>query len=147
MVAPPRRALGSGGVALRGRTGRTLGESALERRAKKWAPVFSFKRCDNKNLEPVARFRFRATGASGPILTFASAIGRIVCKCQNLQGPLETCDSSGFCDFDICDRPIRLAGCKCQNQSSSGGARRAQMPFMSAHISPVYRPDRGWGTS
>jgi hypothetical protein len=55
---------------------------------------------------------------SGPILTFATAIGQVVRKCQNLFGPLETFDSSGFSVFDICDRAIRMAGCKCQKQST-----------------------------
>jgi hypothetical protein len=33
-----------------------LKPSPQEHRAEKWAPVFSFSRCDNKNLEQAGRF-------------------------------------------------------------------------------------------
>jgi len=66
---------------------------------------------------------------SGPILTFATAIGQVVRKCQNLFGPLETFDSSGFSVFDICDRAIRMAGCKCQKQSTRPPFRLLQVQF------------------
>ena len=48
--------------------------------------------------------------------------GEVGFEWQNLFGPLEIIESSGFYDFDICS-PIQAAkGCKCQNQSTSDDA-------------------------
>jgi len=88
------------------------------------------------------RARAGCSAPSGPILTFATALGQVVRKCQNLFGPLETFDSSGFSVFDICDRAIRMAGCKCQKQSTSAirfAARLAARAVSRARY-PARRP-------
>ncbi len=36
----------------------------LEHRAKKWAPVFRIKRCDNKVIERAVRFLFHSVRSS-----------------------------------------------------------------------------------
>ena len=65
---------------------------------------------------------------SDPILTFASAIGQAVRKCQNLFGPLEIYESSGFFVLTVAAGPSEkrdqprgpLPGVQRQWQSDAG---------------------------